>query len=239
MEHDDSLFMATGYPFDIVTLPTDSSWASSSWIARLLMHAAASYHLPLLIGFSVADKGSFVWREGGYSDDLLLAGYCAATQRSIGLPASALFPQLLAPGCTWKQYWNYLRRQLFVLDTYYNRHNQVINHTMMIAHSYGSAVFTMAAAATGVQLTLLLLLLLGLSFCWVFGLFRVLSSDAKPQVAHPRVSWVLLWAGWLLSNAVLPYCMLYTYLCNHIEWSGTVYHKKSGKVVRVVHKQEQ
>jgi hypothetical protein len=150
-----------GYPFDIVTWPSSSCATPSGWGARLLMHAAASYHLPLLIGFSVADKGNFVWGgamvlraaylqqgmdastiaaaaisdtpstaaaaaisdtpstaatcnqndrhilqvwgDGGYSDDLLLAGYCAATQRSIGLPASALYPQLLAPGCSWTQ----------------------------------------------------------------------------------------------------------------------------------------
>jgi len=32
-----------------------------SKLGRLLATAAASYHLPLLIGFSVADTGNFVW----------------------------------------------------------------------------------------------------------------------------------------------------------------------------------
>jgi len=77
---------------------------------------------------------------------------------------------------------------------------------------------------------------MGFMYRQVFRLFRVLSPNAEPQVAHPHVCWALVWAGWLLSNAVLPCCMLYTYLCNRIEWSGVVYHKQAGKVVKVVHK---
>jgi hypothetical protein len=56
-----------GYPFDIVASPTTtsssgrSSSSSGGWFGRLLAYAAASYHLPLLIGFSVADRGEFVW----------------------------------------------------------------------------------------------------------------------------------------------------------------------------------
>jgi hypothetical protein len=44
-----------------------------------------------------------VWREGGYSDDLLVAAYCVENGLSIGLPASGLYPQLLPPTTTFKQ----------------------------------------------------------------------------------------------------------------------------------------
>jgi len=44
-----------------------------------------------------------VWRDGGYSDDLLLAAYCVHNRHRIGLPASALYPQLLPPSMTFKQ----------------------------------------------------------------------------------------------------------------------------------------
>lgn len=33
-------------------------------------------------------------------------------------------------------YWNYLRRQLFVMDTYASAHNQRVNHTMLALHCY-------------------------------------------------------------------------------------------------------
>lgn len=42
---------------------------------------------------------------------------------------------------SWGQYWNYLRRQLYVLDTYSNRHNRLLNHTMMWVHSWASLAF--------------------------------------------------------------------------------------------------
>jgi hypothetical protein len=33
-------------------------------------------------------------------------------------------------------YWNYLRRQLFVMDTYASAHNRRVNHTMLALHAY-------------------------------------------------------------------------------------------------------
>ena len=33
-------------------------------------------------------------------------------------------------------YWNYLRRQLFVMDTYASAHNRRVNHTMLTLHAY-------------------------------------------------------------------------------------------------------
>jgi hypothetical protein len=44
-----------------------------------------------------------VWLDGGYSDDLVLGAYCVENGLSIGLPASALYPQLLPPTTTFKQ----------------------------------------------------------------------------------------------------------------------------------------
>ncbi|KAF6250938.1 hypothetical protein COO60DRAFT_709067 [Scenedesmus sp. NREL 46B-D3] len=358
MQADPQLFMATGFPFDIVA-PASSSKAGGGWLGRLLAHAAASYHLPLLIGFSVADRGGFVWggamllraaelrtaaaaagdaagsgtaaaakataaaagkgatgssaeatpsilqvwRHGGYSDDLLLAAYCTEHRLPIGMPASATFPQQLPPTYTPKQYWNYLRRQLYVLDTYHSRHNRALNHSMMLAHSYASAVFTAAVLTSSLQLLLLLVtaavLLLQhvlpwsatvsgrgtwavmwsdssgssgnssessllavqqlLANCtslstWVFvgltasslaavqfviqqvlQLFKVLSPGAGDEVLHPHISLPLLWLGWVLENAVLPLCMLYSFCCNHIVWGGITYHKQGGRIRKVVH----
>lgn len=234
------------------------------------------------------------------------------------------------------RYWNYLRRQLYVLDTYYSSHDKTLNHTMMAAHSYASAVFSGAVLVTALQL---LLLLVGLGFAiaaaaaetaggaagvyaaasaalgfsstesagsmvsgsssgsslsqlveqlvcpaatnvllnassstsgaaalwqivwcctglstWLFlssvlssqaavwfmvrqvlRLFRVLSPDAEPEVVSPRISWVLLWLGWVLENMLLPPCMLYTCLCGHIMWGRIQYYKQGGKVHKVVH----
>lgn len=44
---------------------------------------------------------------------------------------------------SWAQYWNYLRRQLFVLDTYATSHNRALNLVMAAVHAWASS----AAAA--------------------------------------------------------------------------------------------
>jgi hypothetical protein len=290
------------------------------------------------------------------------------------------------------RYWNYLRRQLFVLDTYYSPTNRTTNHTMMLLHSYGSAVFAAAAAASLLQLLLAAAAaaaaaggcsLLGgvLGQHWaspgqglVGGLAGVLAgvlagglsqacaqlcpsssssssswgvvsaaaaavglvssrglaafvvcvsaaqlsiwfmarqclglmtlqaagaptapaaaapaaaaaveashartmSDQQPPaalaitdtpgslssqrqqqrqqrqggggrpvpsppsdrqllLARARVSFPLLWAGWVLENAILPACMAYTFYHDWISWGGIRYLKAGGKVARVVH----
>lgn len=62
------------------------------------------------------------WRDGGYSDDMLLAAACSAAGLPVATHRAALLPQLLGPGGGWRGYWNYLRRQLYVLDTYHDAH---------------------------------------------------------------------------------------------------------------------
>ncbi len=64
------------------------------------------------------------WRDGGYSDDLLLAALCTREGLPVATHRAALLPQLLGGGAaaSWRGYWNYLRRQLYVLDTYHDAH---------------------------------------------------------------------------------------------------------------------
>ncbi len=42
-----------------------------------------------------------------------------------------------------------------------------------------------------------------------------------------------VWAGFLANNAVLPVCATYTFLAPHVDWSGSRYWKRRGRVVRV------
>jgi hypothetical protein len=64
------------------------------------------------------------WGDGAYSDDLNLAARASALRRPILCPAAALFPIALDGKCTPGQAWNYLRRQVYVLDTYMDAHNR-------------------------------------------------------------------------------------------------------------------
>jgi hypothetical protein len=42
-----------------------------------------------------------------------------------------------------------------------------------------------------------------------------------------------LWAGFWINNVLIPWCMAYTFLAPHIDWSGVRYFKKAGRVTRV------
>ena len=52
---------------------------------------------------------------------------------------------------SWSEYWNYLRRQLYVMDTYATSSNKRTNHTLMLIHSYLSWAIIMPAT-TGILL---------------------------------------------------------------------------------------
>ena len=64
--------------------------------------------------------------------------------------------QLLGEQVSLQRYWNYLRRQLYVMDTYVTPHNRLVNHTMLALHTYLSWAFVLpcltgASPRTSVQ----------------------------------------------------------------------------------------
>eukprot|EP00850_Spirogloea_muscicola_P018846 SM000177S03179 [mRNA] locus=s177:35680:39904:- [translate_table: standard] len=145
MEADQKAFLLTGYPFDLPA-PT------------LVSYCTLEYHLPLFIGFSTGGRTTFVWggcmmmladdwrtdrygicgalKDGGYSDDMILASVAAANGRSIHVPSFAVFFHPLPADLTWERYWNYLRRQIFVLETYSSLYNRVLNRLLFLVHCY-------------------------------------------------------------------------------------------------------
>jgi hypothetical protein len=58
-------------------------------------------------------------------------------------------PRRLERSYSARQYWNYLRRQLYVLDTYSNAHNRALNRTMMCVHCWAGAVLVAALVLAG------------------------------------------------------------------------------------------
>ncbi|BDA40970.1 hypothetical protein COCOBI_01-6250 [Coccomyxa sp. Obi] len=161
-EADPCSFMVTGYPFDVPEVG-----------ASLLTYCCLVYHLPLVIAFSVRQCTSFVWggcmllpladlrsdahgiihswSQGGYSDDLTVASICSEKGLQILCPSFAIFPQWLERECSPGRFWNYLRRQLYVMDTYANSHNEHLNHAMLALHCYLSWAFVAPAAISSLQ----------------------------------------------------------------------------------------
>ncbi|KAK9864087.1 hypothetical protein WJX84_002864 [Apatococcus fuscideae] len=289
-EDDPGAFMVTGYPFDIPPENVD-----------LLTLCMLVYHLPLLIAFSVRQQTDFLyggcmmfpleplqsgqypfiqaWQDGGYSDDLTAASVCNQHGLQILCPSSAIFPQHLQGPTTIGQWWNYLRRQLYVLDTYASDKNRRTNHTMMLLHSWLSwgLVLPMTTVMLRSLLWLVQVVLLptqsvwqgpGTSYAWLhmfhvescpwssishatFALsfllaacslswmtgvvLRLLQHLHHGHVTHfhkDRFPWGKVWLAMYVNNAVLPLCMLYTYVQPAVEWSGVTYRKHAGRVVR-------
>lgn len=67
----------------------------------------------------------------------------------------------------------------------------------------------------------------------MLALFKELSPGDSHPPQHDCFSWFKLWLGFYLTNAVLPCCMLYTYLNPWVEWGGIWYAKSKGKVKRL------
>ncbi|UPR04637.1 hypothetical protein HOP50_17g79810 [Chloropicon primus] len=148
-------FMCTAYPFDVPALG-----------ACFLSYCVAAYHMRLIIAFSIAFKTTFVWggcmmyrtqdllkdayglvsswENGGYSDDLIASSVCQANGLTIMCNPSNVLIQRIPKRTTLKQYWNYMSRQVFVLDTYTSGWHKRLNHMLIVIHVYLSTFFVLA-----------------------------------------------------------------------------------------------
>ncbi|KAL3825196.1 hypothetical protein ACJIZ3_021225 [Penstemon smallii] len=139
------IFIQTGYPLD---LPSGS----------LGSYCIYEYHMPCSMGFATGGKTFFLWggcmmmhaddfrtdrhgvvselRDGGYSDDMTLAAIAGAHKRLITSPPVAVFPHPLASDLSFPRYWNYLRKQTFVLESYTTRVNWIMNRALFSVHCY-------------------------------------------------------------------------------------------------------
>jgi hypothetical protein len=84
------------------------------------------------------------------------AGCCGRGSPPDPSPAPARPHPRLERGYSARQYWNYLRRQLYVLDTYSNAHNRRLNRLMVLAQCWVglalAAALLLAGTAAGALL---------------------------------------------------------------------------------------
>ncbi|KAJ3678131.1 hypothetical protein LUZ60_001934 [Juncus effusus] len=165
MEKNPEIFIQTGYPLD---LPSGS----------LGSYCIYEYHMPCSIGFATGGKTFFLWggcmmmhaddfrndlygivtglRDGGYSDDMTLAAIAGQHKRLIWSPPVAVFPHPLASDLSFSRYWNYLRKQTFVLESYVSKVNWLMNKALFSSHCYLSWGFCLPYVMAAVHLAVLL-----------------------------------------------------------------------------------
>ncbi|XP_062090904.1 uncharacterized protein LOC133797115 isoform X1 [Humulus lupulus] len=156
------IFIQTGYPLD---LPSGS----------LGSYCIYEYHMPCSMGFATGGKTFFLWggcmmmhaddfrqdrcgvvsglRDGGYSDDMTLAAIAGAHKRLITSPPVAVFPHPLASDLSFARYWNYLRKQTFVLESYTSSVNWIMNRALFTTHCYLSWGFVMPYIMSTIHIT--------------------------------------------------------------------------------------
>ncbi|GFY98384.1 nucleotide-diphospho-sugar transferases superfamily protein [Actinidia rufa] len=124
MEKNPEIFIQTGYPLD---LPSGS----------LGSYCIYEYHMMHADDFR-NDRHGVVSKlqDGGYSDDMTLAAIAGAHKRLITSPPVAVFPHPLASDLSFSRYWNYLRKQTFVLESYATKVNWIMNRALFSFHCY-------------------------------------------------------------------------------------------------------
>ncbi|XP_047950959.1 uncharacterized protein LOC125196472 [Salvia hispanica] len=155
------IFIQTGYPLD---LPSGS----------LGSYCIYEYHMPCSMGFATGGRTFFLWggcmmmhaddfrtnrhnvvsdlKDGGYSDDMTLAAIAGAHKRLITSPPVAVFPHPLGSDLNFGRYWNYLRKQTFVLESYATKINWVMNRALFSVHCYLSWGFVAPFVMSGIHL---------------------------------------------------------------------------------------
>ena len=269
LSSDPGAFVATGYPVDLV--PSGSNlWA----------HAAAAFHFVLIPALShgrskfvwggcmmfrredlVRDRYGVVstWSNGGYSDDLLVGAICAENGLKIMCPPSALILQPLDGQWTATSFWNYMRRQLFVLATYSSPFSRRMHLALLCANALFFATVVLGLAVSSLAVVPVSLFKSDLAlppphgslavvvWCAAFmalaclGLMcqaNVAASAARlrepPKGLHKwRFEWALVALGFLTMAAVSPPAAALAALCDTVTWSGIVYTKRRGRVARI------
>ncbi|OWM66078.1 hypothetical protein CDL15_Pgr015505 [Punica granatum] len=124
MEKNPEIFIQTGYPLD---LPSGS----------LGSYCIYEYHMMHADHFRYDHCGVVSGlRDGGYSDDMTLAAIAGAHKKLITSPPVAVFPHPLSSDLSFSRYWNYLRKQTFVLESYTTKVNWIMNRALFTSHCY-------------------------------------------------------------------------------------------------------
>lgn len=272
IEENPKIFILTGYPFDI---PSGS----------LGSYCMYEYHMPCSMGFATGGRTFFLWggcmmmhaedfrkdlygmvtglRYGGYSDDMTLAAVSGANNRTIWSPPVAIFLHPLAKDITFSQYWNYLRKQTFVLESYNTQVNWMMNRALFYSHCWlswsfvlpfliaaiqllvcirffsGSPYLNKDLSTTGAILSCSVLLSVLIEIVSLWNLSRVeidLCNALSPEqqpVSIHSYNWLLVFWALLVDNFLYPLSAIYSHFTQSIDWAGVHYHLRHGKVHKI------
>uniref|UniRef100_A0A0D9YIV2 ceramide glucosyltransferase n=1 Tax=Oryza glumipatula TaxID=40148 RepID=A0A0D9YIV2_9ORYZ len=258
MEKNPEIFIQTGYPLD---LPSGS----------LGSYCIYEYHMPCSIGFATGGKTFFLWggcmmmhaddfrqdlygivsglRDGGYSDDMTLAAIAGQHKRLISSPPVAVFPHPLSSDLSFSRYWNYLRKQTFVLESYVSKVNWMMNRALFASHCYLSWGFVWPYIMALVHVVVALrapyseiVKDASNSSCELVSMWNLtkveiqlcnMLSPEGPKVSLGSYNWGLVFIAVLVDNFLYPISAFRSHFSQSINWSGIRYHLKDGKISKI------
>lgn len=202
-------------------------------------------------------------RDGGYSDDMTLAAIAGARKKLIFSPPVAVFPHPLASDLSFSRYWNYLRKQTFVLESYIDDVNWMMNRALFSSHIYLSWAFVLPYCMAAIHVAAALrapyseypireilpacgFLLSGcLATCTLVELVAMwnltkvevqlcnMLSPEGPRVSLRSYNWGLVFIAMLVDNFLYPISATRSHFSQTINWSGIRYHLKNGRVCKI------
>ncbi|XP_024527369.1 uncharacterized protein LOC9633534 [Selaginella moellendorffii] len=266
------IFVLTGYPFDI---PSGS----------LGSYCIYEYHMPCSIGFATGGRTFFLWggcmmmhaedfrqdrynmvtglQNGGYSDDMTLAAVAGAHHRVISSPPVAVFFHPLSQNLSFSRYWNYLRKQTFVLESYNSQVNWLMNRALFFSHCWLSWSFVAPYVLVIAQLAVAFRAMLcpspdaaiayrtGLVMAGIVAICSVIESlslqrlsaviislcnelsPEKPPVSIKTYNWFMVFVAMVVDNFLYPVSAVYSHWSQFIDWAGVRYHLRHGKVYQI------
>lgn len=272
IEENPKIFVLTGYPFDV---PSGS----------LGSYCMFEYHMPCSMGFATGGRTFFLWggcmmmhaddfredrygmvsglRYGGYSDDMTLAAVAGANKRIISSPPLAIFFHPLAKNITFSQYWNYLRKQTFVLESYNTHVNWLMNRALFYSHCWLSWSFVLPFVMSAVQLlslfrffvsspylkkdlittgsvftcSHLLCAMIEMASLWNLSRVEIDLCNALSPEQEPfsiqSYNWFLVFCALIVDNFLYPLSAIYSHFTQSIDWAGVQYHLHNGKIYKI------
>jgi hypothetical protein len=197
--------------------------------------------------------------DGGYSDDTIMSCIAQENGYVCAHPYRAIFPNKVSKETPFNKYWEFLKRQFFVTDTYSTPFNRSVVHSL--AFLICSSVWLLAfwilfvpyAGFLGILATLtggsfewsyvpmMSLVTIGL---WVLFLranqFSVdsmveVSNSVRPpdQQMECKLNPFKMAVGLCVHIFLMPVAVVVIMLSKYIVWAGVRYYKQGGKIWKV------
>jgi hypothetical protein len=198
--------------------------------------------------------------DGGYSDDTIVS--CIAQENGFvcAHPPRAIFPNVVDPRTPMRRYWEFVKRQFFVTDTYSTPYNRSVVHSLawlIVSSIYLCVIWLTVTPFIGVIVMLawsttdkpfvwtltarfsVACVPLGVLMLWTVKFFtysmaRVSNSLRPPeQQVECSVSLFKIMIGMAVHVYLMPIAVIVIMLSDYIVWAGVRYYKKKGKIWKV------